>query len=308
MLQIEESNPDSPARVCIYGVEGVGKSTFGAKSEKPIFITVEGGIDKLTDANGKRLRKVKSTNTWESVMQAVKDLTNENHDFKTLVIDSADWVEKLCHAAIIGQSGKTITTVNGGYGAGLRESELRHKQLIDLLTTLQDKRKMNIIVTAHYQVKQVKDPSLMEDYDQFEVKCHEMVSSLWREWVDALLFARFRTFTTNPNDTAKARAKSDGSRVVFTRKQPSFQAKNRYGLPEEMDFTENFWNEFIVYARGGAKPVDADELYRECESLLPKVADDLTRDKATKALKDAKGNLIQLQATLVRLKQITEVK
>lgn len=84
---------------------------------------------------------------------------------------------------------------------------------------------MAIIVTAHAQVKEIKDPEMMKDYDCYQIKCDERVSSLWREWVDAMIFVRFRTFIKPGEDTTKARAITDDTRVAYTIQKPAFQAK-----------------------------------------------------------------------------------
>lgn len=266
MLDIGEANPDNPFRVLIYSGPGIGKSTFGALSEDPIFITPEGGVDQLKDRHGKKSKFLRGMNSWDVIRAGVISLINDKHEFKTLVLDSADWIEKTCHTKIIGASGKDIIRCNGGYGSGYREAEKLHIDLINDLTILREKRGMNIIVTAHEQVKEVKDPAALQPYDRFEIKCHQFVSSLWREFVDALLFARFRTFVKGEGD-AKAKAFTDGTRVVYTQETPAFQAKNRYGLPPEMDFTKGFWQEFMNHARKGIVQESREELISEITEL-----------------------------------------
>lgn len=300
MLETRKSNPNKPVRVLIYGVEGVGKTTLGARADRPVFITPEGGTDNIPGVD-----EMPNITDWKSVRAAINKLLTEEHSFKTLVIDSADWLEKLCHADIIGSSGKDIIRANGGYGAGYRESEIRHRDLIADLSKLRDARNMNIVVTAHYQVKTVKDPEMLEDYDGFEIKCHDMVSSLWREWVDALLFARFRAFLKKSDDSAKARALGDDSRVVYTVKRPAFQAKNRFGLPPEMEFTENFWNEFMGYARKG--PVQAgivEEIKADIKELFGKLKDEATQKVVVESIQKAGTDVKMLEAIRRRLKEI----
>lgn len=308
MLKTKQSNPNKPARILIYGIEGVGKSTLGANADKPIFITPEGGADHLKRIDGVPVDEMTGITTWDTVRKAVKDLLKEDHDYKTCVIDSADWLEKICHAKIIGASNKDIIRVNGGYSAGLRDSERMHRELIEDLSELRDKRGMNIIVTAHYQVKEVKDPDMMEDYDGYQIKCDERVSSLWREWVEALLFARFKTYI-NKNDNAnkKARAIGDDSRVVYTIKRPAFQAKNRYGLPPEMDFTENFWNVIKGYiAKGIQKPNEEslEVVLAEVNELMAKVEDDSTQAIVKKTIEERKGDVSELKKIRLRLRSI----
>lgn len=298
LLVTKKGNPNNPLRVMIYGVEGIGKSTLGARADAPIFISPEGGVDQVKNSKGEALDEMPNVSTWDAVREAIRKITIEEHAFQTLVLDSADWIEKLCHAKIIGQSGKSITTCNGGYGAGYRQSEIMHKDLIDDLTVLREKRKMNIIVIAHAQVRPVKDPSVMDDYDSFEIKCHELVASLWREYVDALLFARFRTFTKS-DDTQRARALSDGSRVVYTVKQPSFQAKNRYTMLPEYNFNMEFWD---ILKSAAQNKLDLKPEILELLKLLPE--DDIWK-KAVEALEKAGDDFTKLNAIKKRLVEIT---
>lgn len=330
-METRKSNPNKPLRIMPYGVEGVGKSTLGAKSDRPIFISPEGGTDQLTNSSGEPVDEMlfkepklgsdgkpvyTSIDNWDKLIASLKRLVIEPHDFKTVVLDSADWIEGLAHRKIIGSSDKTITTVDGGYGAGYRKSQNMHQELIEILATLRDARNMNVVVPAHAHVKTVKDPGVVDDYDAFEIKCHEFVSSLWREWVDGLFFIRFKTFSKSGelNDTAKARAFSDGTRVIYTVKQPAFQAKNRYGMPPEMVFTENFWQDLVGYARKAPKqddPVAVEEL--RCRMLDDIVAmvgfvDEPTRMKVMAHVEEKKNDIEELKATLARLEEITNIK
>lgn len=302
MLTTRKSNPNQPVRVMIYGQEGVGKSTFGAKSDHPIFISPEGGTDQLTNSKGESIDEMPNIKTWDDVVGAVNLLLNQEHQFKTLVIDSADWVEKLCHAKIIGDSGKDIIRANGGYGAGYRESENKHRELIKSISLLRDKKNMHVVVVAHAHVKAVKDPSMLEDYDAFEIKCHEFVSSLWREWVDVLGFARFTTFLKT-DEKQKARALNDGTRTLYTVKQPSFQAKNRYGLPAEMEFTEKTWDEILSYVYK-QKKISIKEIEEQYLKYLETVKDVEVKKKATEYFEKHKTNYDQLLIGLERIKKV----
>lgn len=304
MLKIKESNPAKPLRVMIYGSEGVGKSTLGAKSENPIFISPEGGTDQLTDINGKPVKSIADVNTWDDVLAALVSLMNEKHDFKTLVLDSADWVEKLAHQKIIGESGKDIIRANGGYGAGYRQSEVMHKHLIEALSHLRELKNMNIIIIAHTHVRPVKDPEMLEQYDSFEIKCHEFVSSLYREWVDGLFFVRFNTYLKT-DESGKSKALTDGGRTLYTVKKPAFQAKNRYGMPESLPFTFDSWKEISGYAKGGIVQETPATVYSEIQEMLKTAPEDI-KQKATDATEKNKSNKTKLIAIRNQLKTIGE--
>lgn len=304
-LEIVEANPNEPFKVLIYGPEGVGKSTFGAMAEKAVFLAPEGGYNRLKDRNGKPVKAIKNVKTFDDIRSAIKSLLTDKHDFKTLVLDSADWVEKAAHAKI--GSGKDIIRAAGGYGAGYRESERLHRELIDDLECLRMQRGMNIIVTAHAHIRAAKDPEF-EAYDAFEIKCHEFVSSLWREWVEALLFVRFRTYIKDGDDMKKSMAFGDDTRVCYTTKRPAFQAKNRYGMPHEMDFDTKFFSEFEKYASGGVQAETPEQVKSEISDLYLLLNDDKTKSAVQEFMEKAGDDVTKLNSIRKRLKDITQKK
>lgn len=302
MLQTRKSNPNKPPRIMIYGESGVGKSTFGAKSDNPVFIAPEGGSDLVTRSDGHPVDEMPNVRGWDDVVNAIASLTNETHQFNTLVIDSLDWLEGLAHSKIIGTSNKTMVTADGGYGSAYRRSQNMHQDLIRSLDLLRDKKNMAIVLIAHAHVKPVKDPEMLETYDQFEPKMHEQVSSLWREWVDAVLFARFATFIKTTEGSDKAKALTDGTRVLYTVKKPAFQAKNRYGLPEEMKFSENSWVEISAYTKKNAK----DTTYEEIQELLKSMPESETKQKAIENVEKNKKDIVKLKKIKERINQLTK--
>lgn len=308
MLKTRKADPSKPPRVLIYADGGIGKSTFGAMADKPVFISAEGGTDQLRGRDGEPVDEMPDVKSFDGVMNAIFQLTNEPHDFKTLVIDSADWIEGMAHKRIIGTSDKDIIRVNGGYSAGLRESEKLHKQLVESLSTLREKRNMMVIVTAHSDVRDAKDPEMLSDYDTYQIKCDKKVSSIWKEWVDAAIFARFKTHISPGENTTRARAITDGSRVAYTVATPAFYAKNRYNLPEEMIFDLNFYNEFMKYARRGIQAEKAEDVIKEIFSLEKLITDEKTKKALSDAMTKAGREIIKLIPLRNRLIEITNQK
>lgn len=303
MLQTRKVNPNKPYRIMVYGREGVGKSTLGARAERPLFITPEGGADHLRDKNEERVDEYPGIRTWDDLKSALQKVLKEEHNFKTLVLDSADWIETICQTAILAGSSKSISTVDGGYGAGYKKSKAMHKELLEIISAIRDQRNMNIIITAHAHVKDAKDPEMLADYDTYVIKCHEDVSSMWREWVDGLFFVRFKTFVKESDDTQKHRAIGTGERILYTVQSPAFQAKNRYGLPAQMPFTLDIWNELNKYI---SKGVSIEAVRKEITDMISMIADVDFKAKVVSAVDAAKDNLQQLEATLARLKEVTK--
>lgn len=292
----------------VYGPEGVGKSTLGAKAEKPLFIAAEGGSDQLTDVNGQPIHELEGIHDWDAMLAGVRSLASGKHDFKTLVLDSADWLEALAHKKLLAGSSKTITTVDGGYGSGYRKTQNMFQDLIVALTDLREKSDMNIIITAHSHVKPVKDPDAVEDYDSFEIKCHELVSSALREWVDALFFVRFQTHVKGASDEkSRGRAFGDDTRILYTVKRPAFQAKNRYGIPPQLPFTLDVWDQLMPYIRRGEVALSVADIDAVINELAPKV-DAALQVKVLDAIKDAGDDYVKKLAIMKRLQTLTNTK
>ena len=102
---------NAPVKTVLYGPEGIGKSTFASHFPDPVFIDTEGGTKRL---NVKRLPQPTS---WAMLLDEVAEVRKGSVPCGTLVIDTADWAERLCIQAVCAKA-----KVNGiedfGYGKG----------------------------------------------------------------------------------------------------------------------------------------------------------------------------------------------
>lgn len=233
---------DHPKRVLLYGPEGIGKSTFAMSAPAPIFLCPEDGTAELDVA---RLPEPKN---WSDILAAVKMLATEVHDFKTLVVDTLDWIEPLCWDFVCEREGwKSIETP--GYGKGYLEALNTWRGLITEIDHLRAQRKMHIVLLGHSKVATFKNPE-GEDYDRYSLKMHDKAGGLLKEWVDAVLFANYETFVDKASKMARGKGLSSGARVIHTERRAAWDAKNRYGLPEQIPLS---WEEFAT-AAGLATP------------------------------------------------------
>jgi len=100
---------------------------------------------------------------------------------------------------------------------------------------------VNVVLTAHAQIRKFEQPDELGAYDRWELKLGKKTSSqtspLVKEWADMILFANYKTFSVAVDDKGKKRKAQGGERVMYTAHHACWDAKNRYGLPEELPFT-----------------------------------------------------------------------
>lgn len=224
-----QKNSPKPPRIIIYGDAGTGKTTFGACAPAPVFIQTEDGLGNL-DATAFPL-----ATSFEAVMQALQSLYTEPHDFKTLVVDSLDWLEPLVWQQVC-TTAKVPSIETLPYGKGYVEALGVWRQFFDGITALRDHKTMTIIMTAHSQIVRVEDPSLPA-YDRHGLKLHKRAAAVAEEFADAILYAAVQTNTVTEDagfNNKRVRATSTGERVMHTIGQPAFLAKSRYSLPSPL--------------------------------------------------------------------------
>lgn len=224
-----------PFRVMIYGVEGIGKSSFCAMSEKPIFIQTEEGLNEIDCA------KFPLAKTYEDVMDAIRALYLEDHNFLTIVIDSLDWLERLIWAKVC-EDNKVDNISKVGYSKGYDFAVTLFDKILQGLDSLRADKNMNILLTAHSTIEKFDAPNIDAPIDRFMPRLHKKVSPIFREWVDACLFANRKIYTKQVSEgmNKKTKGVSHGDRVLYTEETPMWMAKNHYNFPPEipLDFNE----------------------------------------------------------------------
>jgi hypothetical protein len=230
----------SPRRLLVYGVHGVGKSTFAANSDAPIVIQTEDG---LADIDVPRLPL--ATN-FSQIMAAVKELFTAEHDYRTVVVDSLDWLERLIWSDVCrAENVQSIEKI--GYAKGYVYALDRWQRLLDGLTALRNKRGMTVLLIAHAKIERFENPQT-DAYDRFAPRLHKHASALIQEWVDECLFASYKVFVKTSDEgfnRKRTQAIGTGERVLKTTERPSHIAKNRLGLPDEIELSWPAYASFL---------------------------------------------------------------
>lgn len=289
LSQVTKGKIKQPILTLCYGPDGVGKSTFGAKAPNPIFLGTEKGTANLDVA------RLPTPDSFKQVLQMIDELTREKHDFKTLVIDSIDWLEPMVWEQVcVDHNWKNIE--DAGYGKGYVYAQKYWSDMISRLSALREKRSLNIIAIAHAQVKLAKDPQHQTEYDRYQLKLNEKAASLWREFVDSVLFANFEVFTKT--EKGKTKAFGDGARYIYTERRPGFDAKNRHGLPFQLPLE---WDDFVS-AMESEEPESPETVLSNIHELLAHVTDPSLKEKVHDTLKTVGADLPGLERIQNRLR------
>lgn len=275
---------ESPLKVLLYGQEGVGKSTFGASAPNPIILGAEQGTEQLD------VTRFPAPQSWQDVLDAVRVLTLEQHDFRTLVIDTVDWVEPILWAHMIKRDGpkfkEGLSSIEDyGYGKGYNAALDDWRILLAGLERLRQTKGMHVVLLAHSWIKTFKNPE-GEDYDRYELKIHNKAGGLLKEWVDDVLFARFEEVALKDAKTKRVRGVSTGARVIRVERTAAYDAKNRHSLPDPLPLS---WAEYEAAVRAGrvADPAAMrEEIQRKAKELGGEI-EKATAELLTKAGDDA---------------------
>ncbi len=242
LAQIRKGRSLMPRRVMLYGVHGVGKSTFGAMAEKPIFITTEEGTNDIECDRFPLAAK------YGDVLAALSSLYSEEHDYQTIVIDSLDWLERLIWVEVCAKRGvETIEDI--GYAKGYVFALTQWREILAGLDALRAERGMQVILIAHAAIEKFANPET-DSYDRYAPRLQKQASALVQEWCDEVLFASYRVHTRTSSegfDRKRTQGIGTGERILRTTERPAHVAKNRLNLPDELPLDYRI---FAALARG----------------------------------------------------------
>lgn len=242
-----------PLRLIIHGAGGVGKSTFLAGAPDVVFLPIEDGLANID------VPKFPKAESFADVLAAVDELTNSQHSFKNLAIDSLDWLETLVHADVAREGGvKAVDDVDFAKLYG--KIPLKWRELIVRLEKLQRIKGMGVLLISHSAARIQKNAE-GNDYQTVDLKLlqHAKANSLelWVEWADVVGYATLEI------SSDKGKAKTSGARILRCHPNPAYRAKTRFPVPDRLPLE---WGDFEVAVKAGL-PVDMTALVASIKDL-----------------------------------------
>ena len=223
----------------IYGGAGIGKTNLAATFPKPIFIRFEDGMQSIPSTS--RPDAFPVAHSFADATSQLMALISEEHDYKTLVIDSITKAERIFIEEIVQGSSKSGTNqfdnkalakAGGGYGAGYQILSNYHQRIRNACGILAEKKNINIVFIGHADIETIDLPD-QQQYQRYGLKMNKQGVSHYVDDVDIVGFLRLETFVMT-DDNKKSKARSSGDRILQCNAAASSISKNRMGITDDL--------------------------------------------------------------------------
>lgn len=230
---IKTGKHTKPRRIMLYGVHGIGKSTW-ANQPGALFFNVEDGLGDIDCMSTERIR------TLGDLRGGLSWVGANPQGINAVVLDTADWTEKLIWKQVAQDAGKSAIE-EIGYGKGYKLAADKYWPMILQDFAMLREIGITIIILAHAKIERFQNPE-GDSYDRYSPDLHDAAGSMLMEWCDEVLFASARVYTKQEDlgfNKTRAIAVDGKERYIRTSESGVALAKNRLNLPPELPFA--FW-------------------------------------------------------------------
>jgi hypothetical protein len=228
-----------PPRIILNAVEGWGKTSCLAFAPAPAILMARGesGYRTLRDAGSVPDVDAMTVESWPELLATLDSLIADTGlPYKTLGLDAMGGFERMCHEIVCSRDfgGEWGEKGFGSYQKGYDVAVTDWLQLLYRLDKIHQRGVM-IMMLSHSQIRPFKNP-VGPDYDKFAADIHPKTWGVTSKWADAVLFGQFRTIVDKVDKKGvKGKGIGGSDRVIYCEHRDAFDAKNRFGMPEEID-------------------------------------------------------------------------
>lgn len=244
LKKLEKPNGNRSVIVTLFGEGGMGKTTLASMFPRPVFIRTEDGTASIGWNDEVDVFPVAETTA--DVFAAIEALKTQEHDRKTLVVDSVTQFEKLATKEIIDSEpnpkAKNLAAAHGGYGRGFGMLDAKHQELREAIADLPTKHGMNVVFLMHATIEDMDLPDI-DKYNRYTVALQKSkqfdCSHHYTNNVDLVGLIRLKTNTAGGSDGKKVKAISTGEREIICFPQAVSTTKNRFHITDPIPFSAN---------------------------------------------------------------------
>lgn len=231
--------PATRPPVCTFiGEAGMGKTSLAATFPNPIFIRAEDGLQSISEDY--RPDAFPVLENVEELWAQLNALIREDHEYKTLVVDSVTKLEMMFMDWVVKNDPKKPTSINqamGGYGSGMKAVAAMHSRLRKACAILNKNKDMAVVFLAHASLETIELPD-SDKYQRYTLRLAQGSQAPYVDDVDLVGFLKLETLFRN-GDGDKKKAITDGTRVLLCHSAANCVSKNRYGIEEELTVAKN---------------------------------------------------------------------
>ena len=260
LSEIQKAGQKLPSRVIVHGPPGSGKTSWAAYAPNALFLMSRGETGLVTLIDNEQLPQTNhlEVKSWDELIGVIDELTTTDHQHKTLVMDVLTGFERLAQEMVCNRDLKGDWSERGfeGFQRGYRMTASGPwKELLIALDRLREVKRMGIIGLCHSAVTKVPNPS-GADFIKYAPSLFKDTWEITQGWADMILFFGRTIGVEKDKGDKHSKAVGASGGVIHTSYDPSFDAKHRHGLPEEIEMGtsgQQAWNNFATALATGRK-------------------------------------------------------